>query len=443
MIRNGQFNARSGSGWDTGEVTSSASYDNSNPYALTNVTNVANIEVGSLVTGTGVGREVYVKSTNVGAQTLELSAPLYDAPGTQSYTFQRYRYMLDFSGFETISQFNIADVDFKCDGISSAVMISKEGIIWQFRDVFFNKPKDRGITSIGKACQGMQIDNCQFLSNEQALIAQQRRSIGFNVNANDCKIRNNRGVRFGHWAVMQGSGHMIQGNHWFQGDNEEDGTRQAGLVLSGTNAKIVVNGNYVDNSFIEWNNEHDPNPEQSAEFSFGSLSIIGNIFTVARVGPWFRWIVIKPYGAGHFLNGLCVTGNTFKSLDGSIERVDKLDDSIATLDLSRTRNVDWTGNSYHAIDNWTANPVMLDFSVTSANTTWTCDFTEWMPFGGEQRNVSAVIPEGPLRAGNNVIQYVTPYTNPGGGTAGGEVDLVWPVAVKGKVHVTGRMDNPF
>lgn len=442
VIRNGQFNAQAGSGWDEGVVSSSARYQSSNPFALTNVTNVANIEVGALVSGTGVGREVYVRSRNVGAQTLELSNPLYDADGTQTYTFTRYRYMLDFSGFEQFSQFNIADIDFKCDSIASAVMLSKDGIIWQFRDVFFNKPKDRGLTSIGRACQGLQVDNCQFLSSEQPLPAQQRRSIGFNVNANDSKIRNNRAVRFGHWAVMNGSGHLIEGNHWFQGDEEQLATRQAGLILTKTNSKITINGNYIDNCFIEWNNEHDPDPEHSNELSFGALTIIGNIFTASQVGEWFSWIVLKPYGPDHFINGLSVTGNAFRALDGDIDRVDKLDDSITTLDLSRTRNVTWTGNTYHGISQWTASPVTLEFSRTSVETTWPCDFSDWMPFGGELRNVIAVIANGPLRASNNVIQFETPYTVAGAGSTGGEADLIWSTALKGKVRVTGQVDNP-
>lgn len=442
VIRNGQFNARAGSGWDTGQVTSSARYQTSNPFNLTNVTNVANIEVGSLVSGTGVGREVYVRSRNIGAQTLELSNPLHDAAGTQSYTFKRYRYMLDFSGFEKISQFNIADIDFKCDGIASAVMISKDGIIWQFRDVFFNKPKDRGISSIGRACQGMQVDNCQFLSNEQPLPAQQRSSIAFNVNANDAKIRNNRAVRWGHWGVLNGSGHMIQGNHWFQGDEEQMATRQAGLVLTKTNSKIVITGNYIDNCFIEWNNEHDPDPEHSNELSFGALSITGNIFTASQVGPWFCWIVLKPYGSDHFMNGLSVSGNTFRALDGDIDRVDKLDDSVAPFDLSRTRNVNWTGNTYHGVSQWTASPVVLEFAESSPASTWSCDFSDWLPFGGELRNIASVVAKGPLRAGNNVIQYATPYTVAGQGASKGAVNLVWPTTLKGKVRVTGQVDNP-
>ncbi len=60
VIRNGQFNVVPGPAWDTGTVTSLASYDAAQPHTLASVANVANVEVGSLVTGTGVGREVYV-----------------------------------------------------------------------------------------------------------------------------------------------------------------------------------------------------------------------------------------------------------------------------------------------------------------------------------------------------------------------------------------------
>ncbi|WP_298293981.1 glycosyl hydrolase family 28-related protein [uncultured Litoreibacter sp.] len=443
VIRNGQFDAIADTAWDTDTVTSSARYLLSDKRKLTNVTNVANIAVGSLVIGAGVGREVYVTDRNVAAQTLDISEELYDAVGTQNYTFKRFKYLLDFSGFEDLAQFNISDVDFRGDGHASCVMISKQGLIWHFRDCYFNKPLDRGLTSIGRACQGMMVDRCQFISNEQPLLSQDREVIGMNINANDAKIRNNRAIKWGHWAVVHGSGHMFAGNHWFQGDNEPNGTRKAGLVLTRSNSKIIVNGNYIDNNFIEWNNEHDAEPDQSNELSFGSLSIVGNIFTCARVGPWFRWIVIKPFGPGHFINGLTVSGNTFKALDGSIDRVDMMDDSIAALDFSRTRNIEWTGNTYHSVDQWTASPAMLQFTENTEIQTWTCDFTDWMPFGGRVRNVTGVVADGPLRNAGNVKQYATPYSEPEKGTGGGQVWLTWPSALKGKVNVVGRMDNPF
>ena len=443
VIRNGQIDAIPDSSWDTDETTSSATYQLSEKRRLSNVTNVANIPVGSLIEGSGVGREVYVTARNISAQTLDISEELHDAVGTQTYTFKRFKYLLDFSGFEFLSQFNISDIDFRGDGQASCVMISKEGLIWHFRDCYLNRPKDRGITSIGRGCQGMMIDRCQFISNEQAMLAQDRQVIGYNLNANDCKIRDNRATKWGHWAVVHGSGHMFQGNHFFQGDDVQNGSRKAGLVLTRTNSKIVISSNYIDNCFIEWSNEHDAEPDQSNELSFGSLSIIGNIFTSARSGPWFRFLVVKPYGPGHFINGLTVTGNTFKALDGAIDRVDAVDDSIAPLDVSRMRNVEWTGNTYHSIGQWTASPMMLQFTESSPVQTWTCDFDGWMPFGGLLRNVTGVVPVGPLRNASNVREYVTSYSEVMRGTNGTEAWLTWPLAVSGRINVVGRVDNPF
>ena len=44
-----------------------------------------NIQVGSLVEGVGVGREVYVRAVDLSAQQVTLSQPLYAAEGTQEY----------------------------------------------------------------------------------------------------------------------------------------------------------------------------------------------------------------------------------------------------------------------------------------------------------------------------------------------------------------------
>lgn len=443
VIQNGQIVPTSGSAWDATTVSSSASYSLSNTLRLSNVTNVANIEVGSLVSGNGVGREVYVTDTNVGAQTVDLSQPLFDAVGTQTYTFKRFRYVFDFSGFEYLARFSLKDIDFQHNGVGNSIILAKTGLIFHVRDCDFSRPEDRAITSIGTGCQGMLIDRCQFLSDQQALLAQNRDCIGFNVNANDAKIRNCRAVKWGHWAVVNGNGHLFEGNHWFQGDDEMNGLRQAGLVLTSTNSKVVINGNYVDNCFVEWNNEHDSDPDQSNELSFGSISITGNNFTALRAGPWHRFIVVKPYGSGHFINGLTVTGNTFKAAIGIIDRVDHVDEEYAALDMTRTRNIEWHSNTYHNVAQWTMNPVTLAFSETTPATTWTCDFEQWLPFGGQTRNVVSVVAQNPLRNTSNVIEYATPYTQIGQGPNGGAVNVVWSKALKGRVNVTVRMDNPY
>ena len=109
VIRNGQIEAV-GDNWDTIVVTSQATYSTSNTRTLSNVTNAANIQVGSLVEGNGVGREIYVREVNVPAGTVTLNAPIYDAVGTQTYTFRRFQYLIDLSGFSKLSKFNLTGI---------------------------------------------------------------------------------------------------------------------------------------------------------------------------------------------------------------------------------------------------------------------------------------------------------------------------------------------
>ena len=442
VIRNGSFYLRDSAEWADTVVTSQASYSASDPKRLSNVADIANVPVGALVTGAGVGREVYVTSKNVGAATLELSAELHDAVGTQSYTFRRFKYALDFSGFSDVSRVVLADLEFQCNSLGSAVMLPPAGLIFHVRDCFFSNMKDRGITSTGRGCQGMLVDRCQFLSREQQLPVSVRETIAINVNANDTKIRDNRAVRFRHFVVSGGAGHIYAGNHWFQDDHEPDGIRTAGLVLTNTNVKMLINGNYIDNSFIEWTNEHDAAPEHSNEYSFGGLTIVGNIFTAIDVAPWFSWLVVKPYGAGHYIHGLNVTGNTFKSLNGSINRVEKVDDTLAALDMGRCRNLRFEGNLFTAIDQVTVNPVTVQMDQATDAKTWVVEFDGYLPFDGRARNVENIVMEGEIRnaAGDGVYAY--PFVRVERGTDGDAVEVVWPEPVHGRVHITGRVDAP-
>ncbi len=442
VLRNGQLNVVEGPAWNTTAVTSQATYSTAAQFQLTGVTNIANIPVGSLVVGNGVGREVYVRSKNVGAGTLTLSRPLHGGSGTRNYTFRRFRYVLDFSGFSYIDKFVMQEVEIQCNGAASGVLLPPDAFAFQFSDCHFIRPKDRAITSHGAGCYGMQIDRCQFLSNEQSVPAQNRTSICFNVNNNDVKVRDCRAMRFAHFAVIAGTSHLIQGNHFFNGDEEPDGLRQAGIVLTEPTSRSVIVGNYIDNAFIELTNEHSANPVWNNQFSFGGVTITGNLFFAIGVAPWFRWIVVKPYGSGHFLQGLTVVGNTFQSVNAVVDRVEAVDSSIAPLDMTRARNVVFQGNSFNNVAQWTANPVTLTFTQNTAQAVWSCDFAPWLPFGGRARTVEGIVAEGPITEGGGARVNAMPYVDLEQGPGGTQARLNWPVAARGRVRMVARMDQP-
>lgn len=443
VIRNGQINCVASPAWDDEVLTSAATYDAGAPLTLSAVANVANIPVGAHVTAPGVGREVYVTAKNEGAQTLTLSQPLHGPAATQTYTFTRYKYALDFSGFTAHSRLQLTDIDIDCNGLCSAVLLAPSGEQFQMRDCWITKPKNRGITSIGNGCQGFQLDRCNFISNEQPLPATDRVSVGLNVNANDAKIRDSRFQRLGTSMVLAGSGHLVVGNHWFQGDTVTDGPKVAGLVFTQPNVKSVVTGNYVDNAFIEMTNEHDASPDYESEFSFGGLAITGNVFTANDVAPWFSWIVVKPFGTGHFLQGLTVTANVFRTINGAIERAERVDDSIAALDFSRTRNVTFEGNTFNGIDQNTINPVTLEFNQPGAEANWQLDVSGYLPFGGWSREVTSVVTEGPIVNAASQSVFATPHVTTNEGPQNNLVRLTWPEPVSGRVHVTARVDRPI
>ena len=443
VLTNGQLIAQSGGDWAPVTVTSQATYSTANPTVLTGVANVANIPVGSLVTGTGVARETYVRSTNVGAGTVELSLSPGSTAGTRTYTFTRFRHMLDFSGFGRLDRFEITDIEIACDGAASGIMLAPVGITFRLHGSVINRPRDRAITSIGQGCQGMLIDECQFLSNEQPVRVQDRTSVCLNVNANDVKLRDNRAVRFAHFAVMHGSGHMFVGNHFFQGDSESPGVRRAGVVFTGINVKSLITGNYVDNSFIEMSNERESDPNWNNQFSFGGLTITGNIFTVNDVVPSFAWIVFTPYGQNHYIQGLSITGNTFRTLNGSIDRVERVDTTFADLDYSRFRNIVVHGNNYNGVVAPMFNPVTITHQQNTAATVWSVDASAHLPFGGFARTVQAVVPDGPVQTAAPVTtRHDMPFAQAEQGPQKRLINLRWPVAVQGRATVTIRVDNP-
>ncbi len=442
-IANGQIDVIASGDWDSVTLTRTASYDPSNPLRLSGMSNINSLPVGARVTGVGVGREVYVRSRSPAAGNATLSQPFYGGAGTQNLTFTRDAYALDFSGFDNLRRFEIEHVEFLCRGAASAVMLPRDGGILRFNDCTFNRPKDRGITSIGGGCQGLLIDHCQFLAPDMALPVQERTSVAFNVNSNDSKIRNNRAVMWGHFAILNGAGHLITGNHYFQGDTQPSGVRRGGIVLTQTNVKTTITGNYIDNNFLEWTNEHSANPAHDGGFSFGGLTVTGNTFTCNDVAPWFSWSVIKPYGPGHFLQGLNVNGNVFRTVNGRIDRVDTVDSTYATLDYNRTRNVIFDNNAFNGVDIPAQSPLVIRHEQNSPATTWTVDTAGRLPFSGWARTVSALVMEGAPTGGGGAVRSQMPYVTVQQGANNDQVRLHWPEGTQGRAMVTIRVDNPL
>jgi hypothetical protein len=56
--------------------------------------------------------------------------------------------------------------------------------------------------------------------------------------------------------------------------------------------------------------------------------------------------------------------------------------------------------------------------------------------------VEAVMPEGSITNAANAARYVQPNATVGAGAQGNQATLRWGEAVKGKVTVVLRMDNP-
>jgi hypothetical protein len=441
VVRNGQLNAAGDSVWNSVKVTSQGSYSAYYQTRLSNVTNVANIQVGSLVEGVGVGREVYVRAVNLSAQQITLSQPLYAAEGTQEYVFTRFQYLLDFSGFGSLHKLCFSDIEFQCNVKANAIMLPQTGWLFQLRDCYITRPRHRAITSIGTGCQGMWIDNCFFHTAENKQKAQDRESIVLNTNGNDVKLRNNWASQFRHFAVMSGSYNVISGNHIYQGDTVKDGLRLAGIVLAQANISSTIVGNYIDNCSLEWTNEHDATPDYDVGFGFSALSITNNVFLCGDTADWFSYIVLKPYGSGHSISGLDISGNSFRAVNGKIDRVERVDTSFADIDYSKLQDIRIAGNSFHNIRAHMTNPVIKHHRQNSLDTTWRVNFDGDLPFKGHARSVTSVVVTGTLKNGSNVTRYTSPSVQTSRGGKKDELELKWDERVVGTVTVTARVDN--
>jgi hypothetical protein len=212
-------------------------------------------------------------------------------------------------------------------------------------------------------------------------------------------------------------------------------------VIAEAYASCVFTNNYVDNAFLEWTNERDPSPAFAGGFSFSSLDVTSNIFLSGDVSTAFSFFIIKPFGEGHFVNGLNVAGNRFRSINGFVERAERVDTSYADLNFTRMRNVRFEGNSFHGISSPVANPNLIEMTQATDQQTWVVETGPGLPFEARSLSVDAVIVRGGVRNAANQLNFDNPFVRAQQGPDADQVHVVWSEPVRGKIAVTARMDN--
>ena len=85
----------------------------------------------------------------------------------------------------------------------------------------------------------------------------------------------------------------------------------------------------------------------------------------------------------------------------------------------------------------------IEHNQNTAADTWVVNGAAYLPFGSRARNVSGLVAEGAVTNASNAAQFVTPYVQVEQGAGLNLVNVKWPSAVKGRVHMTIRCDNPI
>ena len=344
---------------------------------------------GMHIAGPGLARETYVTAVN-SATEITINTYAISAQRNQQYTFTKFSYILDFSGFDQLSRLNIDHVNFLLKGMASGIMLGTDGIGNHIENNWFVDPKNRGITDFNTGARGISINSNEMTTTAEAYQNPERYPVAITISHNDSKIRSNRIAQFRHSIVIHGGGALIIGNHWWQGAADTI-PRTAGLIFTGRRVKGLVDGNYIDNCWIELSNES----AAANTTPIGRISIVGNHFTNA----WrhadvakFSWIRIAPYTVNAPVAGILVSGNTFISLKTFALRAESVDNTNGSIDLTKLEDVYFTNNTWEKVLNKTFNPITAIKEVPKGSETATFNFqTEnQVPFGAQINSVTGV-----------------------------------------------------
>jgi len=169
--------------------------------------------------------------------------------------------------------------------------------------------------------------------------------------------------------------------------------------------------------------------------------VTNNVFLCSDMSAQFSFIIVKPYGQNHRVNGMNVSGNLFRSSGGTINRVDRVDTSFAGLNLAAMRNIHFTNNTYLNVSNGVENPLLLSHAQNTHAQTWVIDTANRLPFGGYTLQVESLVLSSRPRDTSNVSLFATPYTSVREGGGQDQVHAIWPEPVRGDATLRVRMDS--
>ena len=135
-------------------------------------------------------------------------------------------------------------------------------------------------------------------------------------------------------------------------------------------------------------------------------------------------------------------GNSFRAINGTIDRVERVDTAFADLDPTKARNVTFAGNVFNNVDVPVANPLSVLHTQSTRTRTWTVDTAVRLPFLGRARVVESVLPEDRLSNASNAAVYDAPYVETEIGSNGRQFRVIFGTEVSGKVRAMVRMDTP-
>ena len=165
------------------------------------------------------------------------------------------------------------------------------------------------------------------------------------------------------------------------------------------------------------------------------------MFLSGNVAPWFAYIVVKPFGERHGVSHLTVNNNNFRSINGAIDRVERIGTTFADIDRTKLRNIQFLGNNFNNVSDVTENPALVHYSQNSRSSVWNVNVADYLPFGGFAQYVDSIVAHGPIQNSSGAPRYTMPYTETEKGSSKGQVNLRWSESVRGKVRITVRCDT--
>lgn len=347
-------------------------------------------------------------------------------------------YVFDFSAMGKLVDIQFNSIEFELRKQANGVLLDGNYVGFEFNNCIFTKPTKYGIKdtggAIGNGGHELIVNDCSFRELDSGMIMPSNRdAIAISCASPDAKIINSIFAYFKHAMVLKSGGYQISGSHIYQGmgNNTALSDFTAGIELTSGSGQAVINGNYIDHTFIKLSDS------TSLAADIENVNITNNFFLTNSSDTNFCFISFAPAFSNSKVKNVIIKDNVTRNIAAAINvQFIAVDTANGNIDKKNVESLYCKENTFENVVK-VENPALVKVESTLPRVQHHAIFTNKFPLNAEPKFALSATPYALSAYTNWHVAYVNRGTH--------AVRIDTEIAVSGEWYVVAscNIDDGF